>query len=112
MIEAFYQFTIQQTSSPEHARSYPAYMRAIPLLTEEDLKSEKDTPIIDVEKARYHVGFAIRHPYMLIPVPEKKSPFPAVKKYAPGDKFKANYLDDTWHLVETFAGEGISKGRK
>ena len=105
VITAFYQNVIQKTSLPEYAKSYPSYLRAIPLLTEVDMEAEKDTPVIDSEKARYHTEWAIFSPYTLIPIPEKKSPFPAVRKYAPGDKFRVNYWDK-WFLIETFKGEG------
>ena len=103
VIATYYQYYIQTTALPENQRSYLSYLRAVPLLTKEELDKEKDTPIIDVEKARYHAQRAIYKPYVLFPIPEKKSPFPAVRKYTPGDKFKVKFRDE-YFLIETFAG--------
>jgi len=108
-VEAFYQRVLQETSKPEHKRSFPSYVRAIPLFTEEELAAEKDTPVFDWEKAGYHVLYACRYPYALIPVLENDSPFPSVKTYVPGNKFKVSregYGDGEppYFLIETFAG--------
>jgi len=102
-INALHKVVTQALSSPEHTRNYPSYLRAVPLLTAEELEAEKDTPVINTEKARYHVQFATRLPYALVPVPEKESPFPNIRKYTPGDKFKVKY-GDGYMLIETFKG--------
>ena len=108
--DMFHQMALQSFSSPEYARDYPSYVRAIPLFTEAELEAEKDTPIIDLseplkdaKRGHYHVVYAIGFSYALIPVPENRSPFPAVRKYTPGDKFKAENLG-RWYLIETFKG--------
>ena len=99
--------TIEQTvSAPEHVKNYRSYVRTVPLITKEALEAEKDTPLIDLKKTRYHV--TLGYPYLLIPVPERRSPFPAVRNYTPGDKFKVQYeyngkMYD--YLIETFQGE-------
>jgi len=105
-IEAFRQNAVQVASAPKYARSYRSYVRAVPLFTQEALEAEKDTPLIDLEQTRYHVRSAMRYPYLLIPVPERKSPF-YFKEYTPGDKFKVRYDNNgepCYFLIETFIG--------
>ena len=107
-IETFRQALEQIVSVPKNEKSYGSYLRVIPLFTKEALEAEKDTPLIDLKKVQYHVLFALRHPYLLIPVPEQKTPFPAVRGYIPGDKFKVQCHDDGtpyYFLIETFTGQ-------
>ena len=108
-VEVFYQIGMRETSQPRHKKNYPSFMRALPLFTEEDLKAEKDKPVLDWNKVRYHVRFAVAYPYALIPVPEKESPFPEVKEYVPGDTFRVKNMDRVkgeppYYLIETFKG--------
>lgn len=103
-IEVYQQRALQAVCLPEHRKEYPSYVRAVPLLTQEDMEAEKETPLIDLEKTRYHAKCAVAHPYTLFPVPEKRSPFPAVKTYAPGDKFSV-ISRSGFFLIETFKGE-------
>jgi len=111
-IETFRQNVVRVVSAPKYARHYHSYVRAIPLFSKDTLEAEKDTPLIDVEKTRYHIRSAVRYPYLLIPVPEKKSPFPAVQEYTPGDKFKVRQDYNgkpNYFLIETFKGESWEK---
>ena len=97
-------------------RIYPSYLRAIPLHTKEELDRTSENPLVDLADTRYHVYHAITAPYMLIPVPEKASPFPSLgKPYEPG-RDKVRVKDDVWikdgtqlttmcFLIETFKGE-------
>lgn len=115
-------------------RTYPSYLRAVPL-DEEELRLAQDIPVIDYDsigfhlgcgvqtpyhthnarcvRGSYHVTCAIRAPYLLIPIPEQGSPFPFLgKKYEPGrDKFVVKYnfkgqgFQDVCFLIETFKGE-------
>ena len=110
-IEAFQQDIAQGLSKPEYVKHYRSYLRAVPLFTEADIEATKDMPLIDLTKTRYHVQHAIRHPYMLFPVPERRSPFPAVQGYLPGDTFRVsrdlNCAKPQYFLIETFAGEPV-----
>jgi len=102
-IEAFCQTVEQALSVPECVKNYHSYVRAVPLFTDADYDAEKDTPLIKLSDTRYHANCAIRHPYVLIPVPEGWSPLPAVRGYTSGDKFKVR--DGTCYLlIETFSG--------
>ena len=107
-IEAFRKNAAQVVAMPEYAMTHRAYLRAIPLFTEEALAAEHDTPLISIGKTRYHARFALSHPYLLVPVPERKSPF-YFKGYSPGDKFKVrqknNKGEPFYFLIETFKGE-------
>ena len=103
-IEAFRQAMEQAVSAPECARKYRSYLRAVPLFTEADAEADRGSPVIDPKKARYHVHCALQHPYLLIPVPEWVSPFPAVPRYKPGDKFKVRE-GGNYFLIETFKGK-------
>ena len=106
-VETLCQHITHEISLPENARHYPSYLRVVPLLTKEDVECEKDTPIIDLRKTRYYVREAFGNPYTLFPVHDRKSPFPVMRKYTPGDKFKVR---EEWegqayyYLIETFAG--------
>ena len=110
-VETLHQNIIHAISSPSNTRSYSSYLRAVPLLTKEEVEVEKDTPVIDVTKARYHAQHAIYKPYVLFPIPEAKSPFPTVRKYTPGDKFKVR-LGDEYFLIETFVGKIPTKEKQ
>ena len=89
-------------------RSYPAYLRAIPLITEADLAAAKDLPLIALEKTRLNVHYAVRAPYIVLPIPPKRSPFPTLKKFTPGDKVKVNYEGGCF-LIETFVNGSIAE---
>ena len=105
-IGAFCQAITESISAPQFARKYRSYLRAIPLFTEADMMAEKDTPLINEKRTRHHVRRAIQHPYLLIPVPEKRSPFPN-RSYRSGDKFKVQREKDGktyYFLIETFKG--------
>jgi len=105
-IEAFRQAIEQVLSVPKYAKKYRSYLRAVPLLTEEALEAEKDTPLIDLKKMSYHVQYATSHPYVLFPISGTPFCF-SVKRYTPGDKFKARYEWDGkayYFLIETFKG--------
>ena len=102
-IGTFCQAITQAVSSPECGKRYRSFLRAIPLLTDADLERERDTLLIELEKARYHAQYATGRPYVLFPVPERRSPFPAVRGYKPGDKFKVK-KGDGYFLIETFKG--------
>ena len=107
-IETFRQSAAQVLSDPKYARQYRSYLRAVPLFTEEELEAEKDTPLLDLRMARYHAWRAVQYPYLLIPVPERQSPFPAVGNYTPGDTFKVRCDHDGkpyYFRLDTFAGE-------
>ncbi|MCL2103625.1 MAG: hypothetical protein FWH21_01000 [Kiritimatiellaeota bacterium] len=103
-IEVFRQSAVQVASVPKYVKSHLAYLRAIPLFTEEELEVEKDTPLIDLQEARYHIRNAIRYPCLLIPIPKGQSLFRTTLNYTPGDKFRVSY-GDGYMLIETFKGE-------
>ena len=88
-------------------RIYPSYMRAIPLFTEEELTRAKDVPLIDGE-GNVPVQIAADAPYLLIPIKDKKSPFPSLgKPYEPGrDRVRFQAGIERHFLIETFKGEG------
>jgi hypothetical protein len=107
-VGAFRQAVAQALTLPEYERCYPSYVRAVPLFTEEEIEAEKDTPTI-IGGVSYHIAYATRYPYALIPVPEKESPFPAGQAYTPGDRFKVRHADygeglPPYFLIETFRG--------
>jgi len=105
-VEAFCQSITQVLSAPKYLKKYRSYLRAVPLLTQEALEAEKDTPLIDLKKSPYYVRRATTIPYVLFPVSGSGSPFPAVRGYKPGDKFKVrNEFEDEpcYFLIETFA---------
>jgi len=117
VVTSFCKAITADVGKPEHM--YPSYLRAIPLYTEEEREQAKDIPLIKLsldfffyEGVDYHVAFDVRAPYMLIPVPEKGSPFSSLNKpYEPGrDKVrvKCSYegSPDIYFLVESFKGEG------
>ena len=104
-VETLRQNITQAVSAPECVKKYRSYLRAVPLITKESLEAEKDTPLIDLEKTRYHAQCSLAKPYLLIPIPERKSPFPTVRNYTPGDKFKVSYRDGYYYLIETFQGQ-------
>ena len=108
-VKIFCQSIAQSVSAPEYARRYRSYLRATPLFTKEALDAEEGTPRMDLEKARYHVHLAVQYPYLLFPVPWGKSPFPAIRKYTPGDKFivrdGAGEDNPCYYLIETFVGK-------
>ena len=89
-------------------RNYPSYLRAVPLIAEEDLEVAKVFPLIDLEKTRENVRYALEAPYVFLPIPPKRSPFPAVRKYKTGDKFRVNYGSRCF-LIETFANGSIAE---
>ena len=112
-IDRIRQTVTQTLVSPEYRRHYPSYLRAIPLFTEKEVEAEKDTPTIDFRTARYHTQLAVGLPYTLIPVTEKGSPFPIIRKYSPGDKIKVLVEGSLsfsgkpcYYLIETFKGAG------
>ena len=106
-IEAFRQTIVQAVSTPKHRKKYRSYLRAVPLFTEADLEAEKNTPLIDLRKTGYHVQCSTQYPYLLIPVSWYEKPFPVVRNYTPGDKFKVQYYDSDsiYFLIETFRGK-------
>ena len=89
-------------------RNYPSYLRAVPLITEEDLEATQDIPLIALEKTRLNVHYAVKAPYIFLPIPPKRSPFPTLKKFTPGDKVKVNYEGGSF-LIETFANGSIGR---
>jgi len=88
--------------------SYPAYLRAVPLFTEKDLAVEKDTPQVALKKTRENVHYAVQYPYTLFPIPPGRSPFPSIRNYTAGDKFKVNVGNECF-LIETFANGNLKK---
>ena len=138
VIEAFCQLMIQEEASHREAimgffselgarsprtawaaaalpdiRNYPAYLRAVPLMTEAEIAAAKDIPLVDLEKTRLNVHYAVRYPYVFLPIPPKRSPFPMLKKYTPGNKVKVNYGGECF-LIETFVNGSVeqNKGRR
>jgi hypothetical protein len=104
-IETFRHSIAQIVAAPKYARNCRSYLRAVPLFSKAELAAEKDTLLIDLSQTLYHAQRAVRYPYLLIPIPEKKSPFPTVQKYTPGDKFRVRqkYKDEEYYyLIETF----------
>jgi hypothetical protein len=99
-------FTARTVAALPDIRDYPAYLRAIPLFTEEALEAEKDTPLIALEEARQNVHYAVQYPYIFFPIPPKRSPFPTARKYTAGDKFRVNYEGGCF-LIETFVNESL-----
>jgi len=91
--------------------NYPAYLRAVPLFTWEEIEAEKDVPFIELDKTRKNVHYAVQYPYTLFPIPPNRSPFPAVRKYTPGDKFRVSYGNGLY-LIETFIGEDALENKK
>jgi len=89
-------------------RNYPAYLRAVPLMTEAEIAAATDIPLVDLEKTRLNVHYAVRYPYVFLPIPPKRSPFPTLKRYATGDKVKVNYGGECF-LIETFVNGSIEK---
>ena len=89
-------------------RNYPAYLRAIPLMTETEIAAAKDIPLVDLEKTRLNVHYAVKYPYVFFPIPPKRSPFPTLKKYTSGDKVKVIYRGECF-LIETFINGSIEK---
>ena len=92
---------------PECARACPAYIRAVPLFSEEDREAEKDTPLIKVERGTPE-WLAIVYPYLLFPVPPDWQPLSSAENYALGNKFKVRE-GGNYYLIETFRGS--SKGQ-
>ena len=105
-IEEFCQAVAEVFPALQYARKYRSYLRAIPLFTDADIEAEKNTPLINENRTRYHVRRAIQHPYLLIPVHEQRSPLPN-RSYRPGDKFKVKCEwggKAYYFLIETFKG--------
>ena len=100
--------TIRTALALPDIRNYPAYLRAIPLMTEADITAAKDIPLMDLEKTRKNVHHAVRAPYIVLPIPPKRSPFPTLKNFTPGDKVKVNYEGGSF-LIETFVNGDIEK---
>jgi len=112
-INAFRQRVVQVLSASESAIDYPAYIRAVPLLTKEELDAEKATPLIELGRLVPRqfpklAQCAVGHPYVLFPVHEDKQLFSRVKDYTPGDKFKVRRKGYDgkmcYYIIETFAG--------
>ena len=105
-VKEFRQTIINAVSKPKYVKKYRSYLRAVPLFTKEALDAEKNTPLVKLDETSYHIRNAVRYPYLLIPVPEKKVPFPAMQEYNPGDKFKVQYYgSEAYYLIETFKGK-------
>jgi len=86
---------------PQYGRRvYPSYLRAIPLLSENERAQAENIPLVDIE--RYYITFACKSPYTLIPIQEKDSPFPALNKpYEPGcDKVRVKLDVQLWVGIE------------
>ena len=104
-------FTRRAAIALPDIENYPAYLRAVPLFTEKELEAEKDTPLIDLDTTRKNVQYAVRFPCVLFPIPPKRSPFPSVRKYTAGDKFKVNDENGCF-LIETFVNGSLVKETK
>ena len=94
----------QMVSHPEYKKHYRSYVRAIPLFTKEDIETERNTRLIELEKLPCYVQYSVRSPYVLFPVYGWGRPFPMVRKYKPGDKFKVRE-GGNYFLIETFKGK-------
>ena len=87
-------------------RNYPAYLRAVPVFTEKEVEAERDTPLVNLELTRQNVQYAIKFPYILFPIPPGRSPFPSIRNYTAGDKFKVNVGNECF-LIETFTNGNL-----
>ena len=99
--------TIRAALALPDIRNYPAYLRAIPLITDAEIAATKDFPLVDLEKTRLNVHYAVKAPYIFLPIPPKRSPFPTLKNFTPGNKVKVDYRGECF-LIETFVNGSLS----
>jgi len=109
---SFRKYEARAAAALPDTREYPAYLRAVPLFTQEALEAEKDTPLIDLETTRNHVRLAVKHPYVFLPIPQKRLPFPTVKTFTPGDKFKVDHPEGGCFLIETFRNGNLDTDKQ
>ncbi|MCL1920453.1 MAG: hypothetical protein FWG50_05140 [Kiritimatiellaeota bacterium] len=102
-VAAARQAMTQMLSASNRKLRCRSYLRAIPLFTEAELEAAKDVPLIDLSQSPKYVRYAAWVPYLLFPAHGWGRPFPTVRKYKPGDVFKAK-VESNYFLIETFKG--------